>query len=156
MLKCVETNPKSMTKDERDNVYRKLLFSTGFFYALLVERRKFGTLGFNIRYSFSQADFETAIEILKCYIRRYDKIPWQALRYVIAQIVFGGRLIDDLDRRILWCYINDLFNDDVITEPQYMLSQQSEMYYVPQRSPLAEYREYIKQLPTTDIANVFG
>lgn len=75
-MKCNDQNPNSLTKDERDNVYRKLLFSTGFFYALLVERRKFGTLGFNIKYSFSQADFETALEILKCYLRRYDQIPW--------------------------------------------------------------------------------
>lgn len=65
-----------MTKDERDNVFKKLLFSIGFFYALLVERRKFGTLGFNIRYPFSQADFETSVEILKLYLRRYDQIPW--------------------------------------------------------------------------------
>lgn len=37
-----------------------------------------------------------------------------------------------------------------------MLSEQSEAYYIPQRSPLNEYREYIKQLPPTDIADVFG
>lgn len=65
LLKCDESNKNSLTKDEKDNAYRKLLFSTGFFYALLVERRKFGTLGFNIHYQFSQADFETAVQILK-------------------------------------------------------------------------------------------
>jgi len=75
-LRCNEANPLSLTKDQKDNAYRKLLFSTGFFYALLVERRKFGTLGFNIRYPFSQSDFETAVQILKCYMRRYDQVPW--------------------------------------------------------------------------------
>lgn len=63
------------------------------------------------------------MQILKQYMRRYNEIPWQALRYVISQIVFGGRLIDDLDRRVLDCYINDLFNDDVVNEQQYPLSE---------------------------------
>lgn len=89
-------------------------------------------------------------------MRRYNEIPWQALRYVISQIVFGGRLIDDLDRRVLDCYINDLFNDDVVNEQQYPLSEQSDYYFVPQRGTLQEYRDYVKSLPNIDIADVFG
>lgn len=66
-------------------------------------------------------------------------------------------MIDDLDRRVLICYIEDLFNDDVINEQQYMLSNESEAYYVPPKGSLYEYREYIKSLPTgSDIADVFG
>lgn len=52
-VKLNPSNPVSLTFEQRDDVYRKLLFSTSFFYALLVERRKFGTLGFNIKYPFS-------------------------------------------------------------------------------------------------------
>lgn len=63
-LKCDPSDAKSMTKEERDINYRKLVFATAFFYSELVERRKFGTLGFNIRYPFSQSDFETSITIL--------------------------------------------------------------------------------------------
>ena len=71
--------------------------------------------------------------------------------------MFGGRVIDDLDRRVLICYIEDLFNDDVINEQQYMLSNDSEAYYIPPKGSLYEYREYIKSLPTgSDIADVFG
>lgn len=52
-LKCNEANQNSLTFDQKDHAFRKLVFSTSFFYALLIERRKFGTLGFNIRYPFS-------------------------------------------------------------------------------------------------------
>lgn len=73
---CDPNDPNSLTFEQKDAAFRKLVFSTSFFYALLVERRKFGTLGFNIKYPFSQADFQTALELLKQYLVKYNVMPW--------------------------------------------------------------------------------
>jgi len=145
-----------LTPLQKDDAYRKLLFGVSFFHALVVERRKFGSLGYNIKYQFTQGDFETAVEILGLYMGLYDNIPWGALKYLIAQIVYGGRLIDDLDRRVLNCYIDNIFCNTAITTPGYKLAPPLEQYVIPPRSSLAEYRDYINGLPQTDSPLIFG
>lgn len=41
--------------------YKKLLFSLCFFHSVLLERKKFLMLGWNIAYEFNDSDFEVSI-----------------------------------------------------------------------------------------------
>jgi dynein heavy chain len=40
--------------------FQKLLFSLAFFHAIILERRKFGAIGWNIPYDWMNSDFETS------------------------------------------------------------------------------------------------
>ena len=44
--------------------YKKLLFSLCFFHSILIERRKFLMLGWNISYDFNDSDFEVMILLI--------------------------------------------------------------------------------------------
>ena len=55
--------------------------------------------------------------LLSIYLDEYEDTPWDALKYLIAGINYGGHVTDDWDRRLLMTYINDFFCDDAITVP---------------------------------------
>ncbi|TNJ27094.1 Dynein heavy chain [Giardia muris] len=146
----------SLTPDEKDDAYRKLLFGISFFHTQLVERKKFGSLGYNIQYQFSQSDYETAVELLSMYLQLYDSIPWSALKYLIAEITYGGRVIDDLDRRVLNTYIDHILCPAAVRREGYQLAPPLTEYLIPPRGSLQEYRAYVETLPQVDSAAVFG
>ena len=71
-----------------------MIYAISFFHAVALERRKFGPLGWNIRYDFSDSDLDTAITITKNLLDTNSDVPWDALRYIIGDITYGGRVTD--------------------------------------------------------------
>jgi dynein heavy chain len=48
--------------------YKKLVFSLCWFHALIIERKRFKSLGWNVIYDFNDSDWETADNILLMYV----------------------------------------------------------------------------------------
>jgi len=107
---------------EKKKKYKPLLFCLCWFHSLLIERRKFRNLGFNIPYEFNESDFLISEDVLGIYIDAYEKTPWDALQYLIADANYGGRITDDFDRRLVRVYIAQFFNSDSLAVQQYVKS----------------------------------
>jgi dynein heavy chain len=45
-------------------------------------------------------------DLLKSYLDSYVDTPWEALKYLIAEANYGGRVTDELDRRVLNSYLH--------------------------------------------------
>ncbi|XP_039997326.1 dynein heavy chain 2, axonemal [Xiphias gladius] len=135
--------------------YRKLLFSLCFFHSILLERKKFLQLGWNVVYGFNDSDFEVSENLLSLYLDEYEEIPWDALKYLIAGVSYGGHVTDDWDRRLLTTYINDYFCDAAINQPFFKLSSLTS-YYIPRDGPKSSYKEHISMLPAIEHPEVFG
>ncbi|XP_039087571.1 dynein heavy chain 2, axonemal [Hyaena hyaena] len=135
--------------------YKKLLFALCFFHSVLLERKKFLQLGWNIIYGFNDSDFEVSENLLGLYLEEYEETPWDALKYLIAGVNYGGHVTDDWDRRLLTTYINEYFCDQALSTPFYRLSA-LETYYIPKDGGLASYKEYISMLPSMDPPEAFG
>lgn len=94
--------------------YQRLLFSLCYFHSVLLERKKFQQLGWNVIYSFNDSDFEVSENLLSIYLDEYPETPWDTLKYLIAGINYGGHVTDDWDRRLLMTYINQYYCEDVL------------------------------------------
>jgi len=134
--------------------WKKLAFGLCVFSALVQERRKFGPLGWNVRYGFDESDVETSINVLERFITEQDDVPWDALSYVTGHINFGGRVTDDWDRRCLLDILSIPCCPAVLTE-EYAFSP-SGIYRAPPVGSHADVLKYVEQLPETEDPELFG
>ncbi|KAG7190743.1 hypothetical protein KM043_006815 [Ampulex compressa] len=135
--------------------YKKLLFTLVFFHAVLLERKKFQQLGWNVVYSFNDSDFEVSENLLQVYLDEYPDTPWESLKYLIAGVCYGGHVTDDWDRRLLMTYVQQYFTEEALTLPHYRLSSLP-TYYVPRDGSLESYRDFVAMLPNVDKPEAFG
>lgn len=105
-----------LTKSSKEVWWKMTHYSLCFYHALLLERRKFGPLGFNIRYGFTQGDGDVGKEQLFLLLEDYDEIPWKVIRALVTDINYGGRVTDDWDRRYMTASIQDFALDPLIDE----------------------------------------
>jgi dynein heavy chain len=133
------------------------LFSLGFFHAVILERRKYGAIGWNIPYEWMNSDFETSQMQLKMYLDELDgqdDIPYKTLNYLIAEINYGGRVTDDKDVRLITALLESYLNKEVMTG-KYKFSS-SGVYITPLDLEINAVKEYITSLPLEDDPEIYG
>jgi dynein heavy chain len=134
--------------------YKKLLFSLAFFHAVILERRKFGAIGWNIPYEWMNSDFATCQSQLMLYLNTQPNVPYQTLKVIVSEINYGGRVTDDKDVRLITALLSKYFTPEVM-QPGYNFSN-SGIYYSPDVDDIDSVKGYIKSLPLDDEPEVFG
>ena len=139
------------------SAYKRLLFGLVWFHAILLERRKFKSLGFNIPYDFNESDFAICHDLIIVFLDEYpDRVPFDAMKYLIAEANYGGRVTDDFDRKLVNVYINDLFCDNCVQQERFQLAMDVPEYFIPEDGDLKSYKEHIRSFPATDQPSAFG
>lgn len=149
-----EMSEETFNYDKKPETWQKLLFGICFFHAVVQERRKFGPLGWNIRYEFNDSDLETSTTMLKIFLEDQEDIPWDALLYVTGHINYGGRVTDDWDRVCLITTLKQYYSEPVLEEG-YTFSE-SGIYYAPNFTTFDKIKEYVDNMPMQDAPEIFG
>uniref|UniRef100_A0A8C0W387 Dynein axonemal heavy chain 1 n=1 Tax=Castor canadensis TaxID=51338 RepID=A0A8C0W387_CASCN len=135
--------------------FKSLLLSLCLFHGNALERRKFGPLGFNIPYEFTDGDLRICISQLKMFLDEYDDIPYKVLKYTAGEINYGGRVTDDWDRRCVMNILEDFYNPAVLS-PEHSYSASGVYHQIQPTYDLNGYLSYIKGLPLNDMPEIFG
>jgi dynein heavy chain len=86
-----------------------------------------------------------------------EPVPWETLRYLIGEAMYGGRVTDDFDRRVLTCYLEEYMGDFLFDENQkFFFSKAGYEYVAPAKGDHTAYQEAITALPMNQVPPVFG
>ena len=138
-------------------IFKKLLFGLSFLHATVIERRKFGPLGWNVKYVFSGPDLAISMDQLLIFLEELEEgaeVPYAALAYLAGECNYGGRCTDDKDRRCLVNIISEFYAPHILNDDHKF--SPSGIYYAPPEGNLQSYRDYISTLPFSEGPEVFG
>jgi dynein heavy chain, axonemal len=152
----------SMLKDKffeeckKSEELKKFAFSICCFHAIVHERKKFGPLGWNIIYGFNESDFEASQTIVRDMLNdEKEEIAWDAIKYLTGEIIYGGRVTDNQDRRCLMSILETFLNPAILEEGYAYTS--SGIYKLPARgTTVQEMLDYVQTLPEIDSPEIFG
>ena len=158
MLQTYENFDNKMLNDcNYPVIYKKLLFAFSFFHAIIQDRRKFGPIGWNIRYEFTNEDLVVCFRQLKIFLDEAaseEAVPYKVLQFLGAEINYGGRVTDDKDGRCIINIIRRFVNPDVVQDG-YKLSE-SGKYVSIKAGSLEDYVQYIESFDLNPHPEAFG
>jgi dynein heavy chain len=122
------------------------------------DRRKFGPLGWNIRYDFTDGDLMVSLQQMHEYLDKYEEVPYRVLRFLFTEINYGGRVTDDKDRRLINNLVYTFCSDGVVTgsgDDCYRFSP-SGVYIASDCETQKQHLEHIRGYPIVPKPEIFG
>jgi dynein heavy chain len=144
----------TIANSSKPKEFKSCLFGLCFFHSVMLGRRKFGAQGWSRKYSFNTGDLVICANVLANYIDNNEEVPWDDLRYIFGEIMYGGHITDFWDRRTAITYLQVLFREDLFTGMELAPGFASPMLDSGPGFSYDEYAEYLetrlpKPSPTT-------
>ncbi|CAJ1456967.1 unnamed protein product, partial [Effrenium voratum] len=148
-------------RTDRQPVERcRLHFLLAFLHAIVLERLRFFPVGWSKKYEFSDADQMCGRDIIDAWVDSVsnqgqlsnispDKIPWDALRSILSESIYGGRVDNEFDHAVLKAFINHLFRAESF-ERDFNLNMESSKEHClssPDGRKREQFLEWIDNLP---------
>jgi dynein heavy chain len=105
--------------EDKDSKVKTILFALCYFHSMMLERKKFGSKGFNMQYPFSIGDLRDSATVLQNYLEANQgsgKVPWPDLIYIFGDIMYGGHIVNNWDRVFCSGFLTNLMQDNLLDE----------------------------------------
>lgn len=105
--------------DEKETKVKAILFALCYFHSVMLERKKFGPKGWNMKYPFAIGDLRDSAIVLNNYLdgpASAGKIPWDDLKYIFGEIMYGGHIVNNWDRVMCAAMLNSLMTDGLLED----------------------------------------
>jgi len=147
-----EEKYESCTKKSRE--YKKLIFALAYFHSAILERRKYGAIGWNEGYQWMNSDFDISERQVWMYLDEQPDVPYFNLNYLVAQVNYGGRVTDNKDQRLIIAMLKKFFTAEIMQDG-YKLSS-LDLYQAPAEGTFQEALDHIAKFPLDEDPEVFG
>ncbi|XP_022103094.1 cytoplasmic dynein 2 heavy chain 1-like isoform X1 [Acanthaster planci] len=158
LLRSYESwSPEFISKDN-NTIRAQALFALAWFHAVCQERRNFIPQGWTKFYEFSLSDLRAGADIINRLSKSKSKeMKWDFIHGLFENAIYGGRVDNPFDMRVLRSYLSQYFNKDTLTgggsrKPKKIASGVS----VPSSAYYREYTDMIKSFPEDDKPSYFG
>lgn len=148
---------------ENTNPFRcRLLFLLACFHAIMQERRTYIPQGWTKFYEFSYGDLKAGTFVMEALTAMKPKlsksaIDWETIYGLMEDAIYGGRIDNPMDLRVLRAYLRLFFNDKIASETG---NGEEIIYGTPLRMPTnSEYESFkrvINQLQENDSPFIFN
>jgi dynein heavy chain len=147
--------------EDKDPKVKTILFALCFFHTIMLERRKFGPKGWNMKYPFNMGDLRDSAVVLNNYMENNassGKIPWDDLKYLFGEIMYGGHIVDNWDRILCAAYLDCIMNDQLLDEAELFpfIEGKPISFKCPTALPYEKYIEYIETECPPETPLAFG
>ncbi|KAG6966238.1 hypothetical protein JG687_00004962 [Phytophthora cactorum] len=132
----------------------QLLFLLAFFHALLQERRTYIPQGWTNFYEFSFGDFRAGSNVMElaCLTSGSGGIDWQTLHGLMENAIYGGRIDNPYDLRVLRCNLTEYFSQELLSGQKSL----TRGVKLPQSTQHADFLDIIDRFPDVDAPAMFG
>jgi len=143
---------ETFERSSKEQEFKSIIFELCYFHAVVLERKKFGTQGWNKPYPFSTGDLTISVDVLYNYLEAFSKVPWTDLRYMFAEIMYGGHISDDWDRRLCATYLDVYMKEDCL-EGNFELAPG---FLLPSPMDYKDYRAYVQESLPAESPVLYG
>ncbi|XP_070518395.1 dynein beta chain, ciliary [Cardiocondyla obscurior] len=136
----------------KETEFKAILFTLCYYHAAVAERRKFGAQGWNRSYPFNVGDLTISVSVLLNYLESSIKVPWEDLRYLFGEIMYGGHITDDWDRRLCQMYLLEYLQPELVEGELYLAPG----FLVPPSIDYAGYHQYVEDYLPPESPVLYG
>uniref|UniRef100_A0A8C5IBC2 Cytoplasmic dynein 2 heavy chain 1 n=1 Tax=Junco hyemalis TaxID=40217 RepID=A0A8C5IBC2_JUNHY len=135
------------------------LFCLAWFHAVCQERRNYIPQGWTKFYEFSLSDLRAGFDIIDGLFEGSKDFQWEFVHGLFENAIYGGRVDNYFDMRVLRSYLEQLFNSRIIGSLNTRGKKMSTFpcsISLPNSCSILDYRHIIESLPEDDKPDFFG
>ncbi|GAA5974101.1 hypothetical protein JCM11641_003434 [Rhodosporidiobolus odoratus] len=136
----------------------RLYFLVAWFHAVVQERLRYVPLGWSKAFEFNDSDQEAALNTIDAWVASAAKgranidpasIPWEAIRVLVRETVYGGKIDTESDQSLLDSFVAKLFSARAYDVDFELVpsSEGEERLLVPDATKLEQFLEWTAKLP---------
>ena len=137
----------------------RLHFMLAWLHTIVTERLRYVPLGWSKAFEFNDSDYKCALETIDFWIeskaqgRKHispEDIPWVAIRTLLGQTVYGGRIDNRIDQRLLESFLDKLFTPECFDNKFALVKYDDFTLCTPEATNKKQFQNWVENLPNTE------